>query len=119
MPISNEKLFQRIVKKYDLIPYDNSDEYSNVYKPKPTGLIEFNGGIIKLVVYDLPGIWLCELNPTYEPEYNTVTAYNWVITDRKDLHKNIKKILKHYKECNLKAKQLQLQSKLKQIDKDF
>jgi hypothetical protein len=114
MPISNEKLLQRIVKKYDLIPY-NKDTL-NVYKPKPTGLIEFNGGIIKL---DYRGFWLCELIPTYEPEYNTVSAYEYVFTSRKDLHKNIKKILKVYKKCNLIAKQLQLKSKLKQIDKDF
>lgn len=114
MPISNEKLLQRIVKKYDLIPYN--ERTLNVYKPKPTGLIDFKGAIIKL---DYNKFYLCELNPTYEPEYNTVTAYDYVFTSRQDLHKNIKKILKHYNECNLKAKQLQLQSKLKQIDKDF
>lgn len=114
MPISNEKLLQRIVKKYDLIPYDET--HKNIFKPKPTGLIVFNGAIIKL---DYNDFYLCELNPTYEPEYNTVTAYEYVFTSRQDLHKNIKKILKHYKECNLKAKQLQLKSKLKQIDKDF
>lgn len=119
MPISDEKLLQRIVKKYDLIPYDDSDEHRNVYKPKPTGLIEFNGGIIKLVNDGLTGFWLCETDPEYDPKYKSVTAYHYVLTPRKNLHKNIKKILKFYKECNLKAKQLQLQSKLKQIDKDF
>jgi len=114
MSISNEKLLQRIVKKYDLIPYNGNT--LNVYKPKPTGLIDFNGAIIKL---DYNDFYLCELNPTYEPEYNTVTAYEYVFTSRQDLHKNIKKILKVYKKCNLIAKQLQLKSKLKQIDKDF
>jgi len=114
MPISNEKLLQQIVKKYDLIPYN--ERTLNVYKPKPTGLIDFNGAIIKL---DYNGFYLCELNPTYEPVYKCVTAHDYVFTSRRDLHKNIKQILKVYKKCNLIAKQLQLQSKLKQIDKDF
>jgi hypothetical protein len=114
MPISNKKYLQRIIKKYDLIPYDTVPR--DVYKPKPTGLIEFNGGLIKL---DYRGFWLCELKPTYEPNYKCVTVFDYVYTSRQDLHKNIKKILKVYNESNLKAKQLQLQSKLKRIEKDF
>lgn len=119
MPISDEKLLQRIVKKYDLIPYDYSDEHRNIFKPKPTGLIEFNGGIIKIVDKGLTGLWLCETDPDYDQKFKRVTAFHWVLTSRENLHKNIKKILKFYKECNLKAKHHQIQSKLKQIDKDF
>ena len=114
MAISNEKLLQRIVKKYDLIPYD--ENHPDVYKPKPTGLIEFEGGLIKL---DCKGFWLCEQNLIYEPYFKGVMAHEFYYTSRQDLHKNIKKILKAYRESKLKAIEYNIKKKLQRINKDF
>lgn len=114
MPISNEKLLQRIVKKYDLIPYDES--YRNIFKPKPTGLIEFNGGLLR---YDLGVFKTCELKPSWYPEYKKVTASSYIIVNRNEVNSRVKKILQFYKKCDLLYKKKLLKDKIKQINKDF
>lgn len=114
MPISNKKYLQRIVKKYDLIPYDIVPR--DVYKPKPTGLIEFNGGLIKL---DYRGFWLCELKPSWFEDEQKVVPAVYIPTHRSKINYRVKKIVEYYNKCALLYKKKLLKDKIKTINHDF
>ena len=111
MPISDEKFFQRIVKKYDLIqsPYGS-------YTPKPTSYIFFDGGLLR---YDHGVFNTCELEPTWYPEFKKVTATSYIQVSRTEVNSRIKKIIEYYNKCELLYKKKLLKDKINQINKDF
>lgn len=117
MAISNEKLLQRIVKKYNLVKEPNTwHTWYISYAPKPASCLRFSGGLLK---YDDGSFFTCELEPNLERCNKMMIAMSYVEVSRNELEDRVKKIIEYYQNCDLLYKKELLDKKIKRINNDF
>ena len=110
MPISKQKLLQRLVTKYNL----KKNECGS-YKPT-SSIITFGGGMLKLVE---DNFYTCELNPTFGG-FNQINFQSYIkVNTTKELHRRIQKILTNIQKKEFKVKQAKMTEKLNKIKQDF
>lgn len=111
MPISKQKLLQRLVAKYNL-----KQNTCGSYYPT-SNLITFGGGMLKLDKY---GFYTCELSPYLNKDFNNINFQKYIkVKTTKELHRRIQKILTNIKKKELKVKQAKINEKLNKIKQDF
>ena len=112
MPISKEKLLQRIVTKYNL-----QQNPCGSYYPT-SNLIKFGGGMLRMDKYNF---YTCELRPTLDKDVpNFISFQKYIqVNTTKELHRRIQKILANIKKNELKVKKSMMKDKLNRIKEDF
>ena len=111
MPISKQKLLQRLVTKYNL-----KQNKCGSYYPT-SSLIGFGGGMLKLVE---DNFYTCELRPYLNEGVNQINFQSYIkVNTTKELHRRIKKILTNIQKKELKVKQAKMNEKLNKIKQDF